>query len=96
MALIDDVKTALRITSSAFDSEINDIIAAAKDDLLLSGIDSGALESPDPLVKRAILLYCKAGFGLDNPDSEKYMASFRSLETHLALSTEYQGAEDVS
>lgn len=98
MALIDDAKLALRITSSAYDDEVDMLIDAAKADLLLSGVASAALEAdePDPLVKRAIILYCKAEFGLDNPDAERYMASFRSLETHLALSTEYAETEDVS
>lgn len=92
MALFDDVKLALRVTSIAYDMEINDLIDAAKMDLQLSGVSTVALaeEDPDPLVKRAIVLYCKAGFGLDNPDAERYMAAFSSLETHLALSAEYQ------
>lgn len=92
MALIDDVKTALRITTDVYDGEISGLIAAARDDLRLSGVASAALDAddPDPLIKRAIILYCKAEFGLDNPEAERYMASFRALETHLALSSEYQ------
>ena len=92
MALADEVKLALRVTSSAYDDEVEALIAAAKDDLLLSGVSYTALEAvaPDALVKRAIVLYCKAEFGLDNPDSDKYMRSFHALETHLALSSEYQ------
>lgn len=92
MALLDDVKLALRITNGAYDAEIETLIDAAKDDLRLSGVASAVLDAddPDPLIKRAIILYCKAEFGLDNPEAERYMISFRALETHLALSSEYQ------
>lgn len=87
--LLSEARLALRISAEAYDSEIVGIIDAARDDLKLSGVSAAALEDPDPLVRRAIVVYCKAHFGLDNADSEKYMESFRSLETHLALSSEY-------
>lgn len=91
-ALRDAVKLALRITSTAYDDEVDEVIAAARADLILSGVSATAVNAadPDPLVKRAITVYAKAQFGLDNQDSEKYMESYRSLETHLALSIEYQ------
>ena len=93
-ALISAVKTALRVSSSAYDDEIEGIIDAAVVDLMLSGVSAAAAGAADPapLIKRAIIVYAQAQFGLDNPDSEKYMESFRSLETHLALSAEYQQA----
>jgi hypothetical protein len=43
----------------------------------------------DTLILRATILYCKANFGLDNPESEKYQAAYESLKNHLCLSTEY-------
>ena len=42
------------------------------------------------LIKRAIILYCKANFGLDNKDSEKYNKSYDLLKQHLALSGDYK------
>lgn len=96
MATLDDVKVALRVTVTDFDAELSDLIDAAKTDLALSGVAPAALAGePDPLIKRAIILYCKSEFGLDNPDAERYMASYRSLETHLALSTEYGAKTDA-
>jgi uncharacterized phage protein (predicted DNA packaging) len=91
MALIDDVKVALRISSSAFDSEITDLIATARADLKLSGVlaSKSDASTPDALVKRAITTYVKANFGLDNPDAEKFQESFNSLKRHLTLSEEY-------
>lgn len=90
-ALRAAVKLALRITSTAYDDEIDEIIAAARADLIMSGVSAAAVNAadPDPLIKRAITVYAKAQFGLDNPDSEKFMLSYHSLETHLALSAEY-------
>lgn len=90
--LIMAVRTALRITSIDYNDEIDALIDAAVVDLLISGVSAAAVQADAPaaLVKQAIILYCKAEFGLDNPDSEKYMASFRSLESHLAMSAEYQ------
>jgi len=40
LALKDDIKTALRISNSAYDTEIDDLIDAAKTDLLLSGVNA--------------------------------------------------------
>ena len=47
----------------------------------------------EPLIKRAIILYCKANFGLDNKDSEKYQAAYNNLTERLSLSLLYK---DVS
>ena len=90
MALIDDIKTALRISNTAFDSEINDLISAARSDLKLSGVlESKVNDDTDPLIKRAIVVYCKANFGWNNPDAERLQQSYNMLKIHLALSQEY-------
>lgn len=84
---ITAVKGTIRITTTIMDEEISDIIGACKMDLAMSGI-ANVLET-DPLIKRAIIIYSKASFGMDNPDSEKYMASYQSLKKHLSLCGEY-------
>lgn len=92
MALIDDVKVANRVktTDSGIIGELNDLIDAAKADLMLSGVlKNKANDDSDMLIKRAIILYTKANFGLDNVDGEKYQASYNSLKIHLCLSQEY-------
>lgn len=94
MALIDDVKLALRITSSAFDSEIQGLIEAAKADLQLSGVHPVRLKEDDPLILRAITVYCKAHFGYDNPEAERFAKSYDMLKAHLTLSQEYTAAGD--
>ena len=92
MAILDDVKVALRIaaTNTAFDGEVGDLIDAATDDLALAGIISD--DNTDPLIKRAIITYCKAHYGYDNPDAERFLQSYLMLKRHLALSVDYTEA----
>jgi hypothetical protein len=85
--LIDDVKLSLRIKTSSLDEEISDLIEACKADLRISGIK--VIVEKDPLIKRAIVVYCKANFGLDEKDSEKYQRSYDLLKEHMALCSEY-------
>ena len=93
MALLDDVKVALRISASntSFNSEINDLISAAQRDLLVAGIK--VADTSDPLIKRAIVTYCKAHFGYDNPDADRLLRAYEMLKMHLMLSTEYNSEE---
>lgn len=85
--MLESIKLALRIKSSAFDEEIVELIEAAKLDLKISGVYN--VNEEDPLIFQAIKTYCKANFGLDNKDSEKYQASYTSLKQHLSLCGEY-------
>jgi hypothetical protein len=96
MAILDDVKVALRIaaTNTAFDGEVGDLIDAATDDLVLAGIISN--DNTDPLIKRAIITYCKAHYGYDNPDAERFLQSYLMLKRHLSLSVDYTEAAVVS
>lgn len=96
MALIDDVKLALRITSTAYDNEVLDLIDAARQDMILSGVSADkAYEDTDPLIKRAITVYAKAHFGWNNPDAERLTDAYVMLKQHLSLSAEYQEVADV-
>jgi hypothetical protein len=92
MALIDDVKQSLRISNNAMDTEVNDLINSARADLSLSGISITKIMNDDALIKRAIILYSKAFFGLANADSEKYKGAYDSLKQHLCLSQKYTEA----
>ena len=87
MRSLELIKMALRIKSSAFDEEIVELINSAKLDLKISGVYN--VDEDDPLIFQAIKTYCKANFGLDNKDSEKYQASYDSLKQHLSLCGEY-------
>lgn len=102
MPLLDDVKQALRVTTPAFDTEIIDLISAAKTDLTASGIPAAGEIDPlienniDPLIKRCVITYCKAYFGYDNPDADKLIKAYDMLKMHLMLFSEYAPeAEDA-
>jgi hypothetical protein len=87
MALIDDVRLNLRITSTAFDAaEIQPIIDACKTDLKLSGVN--VINDSDPLTQRAVVLYAKANFGY-SADSERYQKAYDMLKNSMALSGDY-------
>ncbi len=117
MALLDDVKFALRLNSAVMDTEVLDLIESAKAELANAGIDITKVitveedhtpepteaepnpdpvlvdvEYMDPLLKRAITLYCKAHFGYDNADAERFAQSYEMLKIHLSLSSDYQMA----
>ena len=85
--MLEKVKLALRIKATSLDSEINDLIEACKIDLSISGIK--VINDTDPIIQRAIIAYCKANFGLDNKDSEKYQLSYDMLKQSLALCSDY-------
>ena len=85
--LLEDIKTALRISNVAYDAEIQDLIDTAKADLSLTGLV--AVDETDPLTKRAITVFVKANFGFDNPDAERLQKSYEMLKNHLAISTDY-------
>lgn len=88
--LVYSARLYLRISHTHHDAEIADLIGAARADLLLSGIIASKVEDEtDALIKRAIMCYVKAEFGLDNADAEKYRNSYDMLKKHLMLSTEY-------
>ena len=92
MPLLDDVKRALRISSSSYNDEVTDLIDAGKSDLRLAGIyfKDETEELPlDPLVKRAVITYCKAYFGFENTDADRFIDSYVMLKQHLSLAGDY-------
>src|SRR4051794_7133790 len=92
--LFSYVKSALRVTTedSGIESEIKELIASSLMDLRLSGVRVDAISYPlDSIVVRAVVTYCKAQFGFDNPDSPKLWESYQMLEVHLSLSSDYGG-----
>lgn len=90
--MFSSIKQALRLSTDVFDDEINDLIEAARQDLILSGVsETKASNDEDPLIKRAITIYVKAHFGWDNPDAERLQQSYDMLKMHLTLSQEYTG-----
>lgn len=91
MALLDEVKVALRVTSDAFDTEIRGLIEAAKRDLNRVGVDEAIVDS-DPLAKMAVVLFAKSRFGYDNSDASRFEDAYRQTVVDILNSpTSYGG-----
>ena len=87
MSLLEDVRANLRISGTMFDeSEIEPLIFACKKDLELAGVKY--IEETDPLIKRAVILYCKAYFGF-NKDMERYVNAYEFQKKSLACAGDY-------
>lgn len=91
--MLEEIKKYLRISNTAYDAEITDLINAAKADLRLSGVIN--IDETDALIKRAVSTYVKANFGWNNPDVDKLQNSYNLLKGHLTLSAEYTEVEDA-
>ena len=86
MVLLDKVRMALRITTAAFDDELNDLIAAAKTDLGIAGV---TLPSElDAICNRAVVTYCKIHFG-EPDDYDRLKASYDEQKAQLSMATGY-------
>lgn len=84
--ILDAVKLALRIVTDDFDEELRDLIKAAKIDLGIAGVTM--TEDVDPVVRRAIVTYCKCHFGA--PDEyDRLKASYDEQKAQLSTCTGY-------
>jgi uncharacterized phage protein (predicted DNA packaging) len=87
----NSVMIALRISHSMFDTEIEDLISAARLDLIQSGISADKANlNNDALIKRAIITYCKAHFLANKDEAERFQNSYDLLKTHLSLADDYR------
>lgn len=94
MSLLNDVKLAVRVASNSYDNELTDLIAAALADMGITDIKPEALVSvnPDPLIKRAIITYCKMNFGYVNLSEDQYerlKASYDEQKSQMLMSSTY-------
>ena len=85
MALLDTCKTALRVTTTAYDSEIQSYIEAAQLDLGIAGVEAGV---GDALVNKAIMTYVRMSFGAP-ANYEKLKASYDEQKAQLMNATGY-------
>lgn len=86
--MLEKVKLALRIKSAAFDSEIEDLIAAALADLGLAGVTAAQEMEADPLITRAVVTYCRVNFG-EPDDYERMKKSYDEQKAQLSMATGY-------
>ena len=95
-SLISDAKLRLRLHTNAFDNEIGDLIEAAADDLLeRNAIQQTQISGTTiaPLIKRAIMTYCRAFFG-DPDNQERLKADYDEQKATLMMTSGYTNWEE--
>lgn len=90
--ILEAVKLALRVSTDVFDNEINDLIEAAKSDLGIVGVENA---ETDPLVKRAVITYCRMYFGQPD-DFDRMKAAYDEQKAQLITATGYGMPEVVT
>ena len=84
--MLEKVKLALRIKSAAFDSEVQDLIDAALADLGIAGVVKD--DAGDPLIRRAVITYCRCHFGQPE-DYDRLKAAYDEQKAQLSMATGY-------
>lgn len=84
--MLEKVKMALRISTDAYDDELNDLIEAAAQDMGIAGVV--VPDELDAIVTRAIITYCKMSFGLAE-DYDKLKTSYDEQKAQLSNATGY-------
>ena len=82
--MLEMVKMALRVSTDAFDDELNNLIQSAVLDLGIAGVLEQS--EPDAIVTTAICTYCKLNFGLPE-DAERLKASYDEQKAQLSMNT---------
>lgn len=84
--MLEKVKLALRITTDAFDDELNNLILAAQTDLGIAGVVLP--DELDSICTVAIVTYCKLHFG--EPDEyDRLKRSYDEQKAQLSMATGY-------
>ena len=97
MALLDDVKTALRISHNKLDSEITSLIAAAREDMKRSGMTATAvIDETSNLTTTAIKTYCLMRMADNLTEMEGYQRSYECQLDNLRKSAAYNTEPDPS
>ncbi len=85
--ILSAVKLALRLTTDAYNAQLDDLIDAGLADLGVAGV-SHTNGTIDPLIKRAVITYCRMNFG-SPADYDKLKASYDEQKAQLATCTGY-------
>lgn len=81
------VKTAMRLTTTAYDSEITRLINAACGDLGIVDIEATA-STTDPILQQAIVTYVRMNFGTPE-DYDRLKASYDEQKAQLMTAKGY-------
>lgn len=96
-ALLQEVKVALRVSSTMTDAEVRAWVEAALADMRRVGVDPALIDPDqglDPLCKAAVLLYAKGMYGFDNSEASRFLESYRLIVAELINSpSTYRGGD---
>lgn len=84
--LLDEVKLSLRLTTTAYDHQLNGLISAALLDLGLAGVTE--VTTTDALIRRAVITYCTIHFG-SPADFDRLKRSYDEQKAQLSTATGY-------
>ena len=81
MALLDDVRSCLRVTSTLSDPEIQMWIDAAIADMRRCGVRDDLLDTAtmNSLAKSAVTCFVKANYGYDNAEAPRFTATYKAI-----------------
>lgn len=83
--MLDEIKTALRLTTNAYDAELLGLQEAALLDLKIAGVLTDCV---DALIKRAVITYCRMNFGSPE-DYDRLKRSYDEQKAQLMMATGY-------
>ena len=82
---IDELHTALRLTGADFDiSSLQPMMNACLADMRGAGVDTASTQN-EPLIRQAIIFYCRANFGLVADD--KWQKRYEDIRDALGSRT---------
>lgn len=88
--VIQKVKTALRLSTNDADleDELTDQIEECLSDLIPANVSYDNINLMDPLILKAVKVYCKLNFG--QPDNyDRLKASYDELKMQLGMDSRY-------
>lgn len=85
--LLQEAKTAMRLTKTEYDSEISRLISAACLDLGIVGITAESTTADD-LIRQAIITYCRVNFGSPS-DYDRLKKSYDEQKAQMQSCTGY-------
>lgn len=89
MTILEAVKIALRITTDAYDGELDLYIKAAQADMAVAGVTYEYDDSdPNELYQAAIITYVRARFGSPS-DYDRLKACYDEQKAQLSMATGY-------
>lgn len=96
MALLDDARLALRVTSTLTDEEIQMWVDAALADMERVGVRLELIDEDNPsaLVRSAVICFVKGQYGYDNAEAPRFLESYRMIVAGLLNSSANIAAEE--